>query len=249
MPQLGTHISHPLKYKAQKVNSNGKEWFSNLTIGNDPDFTVFMNDYLKASDYSTADTTLTLVGTGTAVVNTTSNDINGVLLITTGAANGPDSCNLQNKGANVKFDASVGSNNAALAGKRLWFETALAVSNVADVDLFIGLSQISTTIQSANDRAGFRMTNGAATVALEASLGGVLKSQASGQSLVAATQTMLGMRYDGGNAIHYYINRNWVGTATVDIPTADLAYGIYVASNSANARTASVDYWFIAKER
>lgn len=250
MPNFGTHLSGPVRNTAKKENSNEREWFSNLPLSHsDPDFFYYTNDFSSIGNYNTTDWTLTLVGTGTVAVSTTTNSANGTLLITTGAANGPDSNNVQLKEASWLLDSSVGANDASQAGKRLWFETKLRVSNVADVDLFIGLAQISTTVQSANDRVGFRMTTGAALLNVETSVGGVATSVSSTQSMVAATDIRLGFMYEGGNSVRFFVNRGWVKTVTTNLPTAVMAPGIYVAANSANARTSLVDYFSIHKER
>src|ERR1035437_8613753 len=144
MPNLGTHLSPPVKYTAKKENSNENEWFSNMSVGTNPDVVKWMQDFVVPTDFNTTDWTATEVGSGSQAVGTSSN-ASGILLLTTGSANGPDSESIQPKSATWILDATVGANNAFLAGKRLWFEASVEPSNVATVDMFVGLAAISTT--------------------------------------------------------------------------------------------------------
>lgn len=246
MPQFGTHISHPIKYKAQKENSNGKEWFSNLQIGNDPDFAIYNKDFNLTTHYSTSDYTLTLVGTGTEAVSTTL--VNGILVSTT-TNSSSDSNNLQNKIPCWTLDATSTSNDATSAGKRIWWETSISATRVADVDLFIGLSELNTTLLASANYVGFRISNGSAAIACVNAKASAASTIASGVSAVASTSIRLGFLFDGGNAIKFYINRGWVATQTANLPTVVMAESLHIKTNSSNAAVVNQDYVFIAKER
>lgn len=237
MGHNGTHLTAPVKYAAKKTNSNQLEWYGNLPVGIDPDFPLEYNDFKVAGDYSTTNTTLTLVGTGTAAVGTATN-VNGLLSLVTTNGNGPDSNNLQSKQLTWKLEAN----------KKLWFESNVSISNVSDVDMFIGLSIASTTLLTATEYVGFRVTTGAATIAAQTCLASTITTVTTGQSAVAGTLVKLGFQFDQ-NVVKFYINRSYVGQSTTNLPTAALAVSANVTANSANARTMVIDYWFVSKER
>lgn len=231
----GTNFLGPVSHMTRN-DYTPRQWFGGLPIGESPDYCVQFNDYVKATDYSTTDYTLTLVGTGTAAVSTTSAE-NGALVLTT-TNSSSDSNSLQAKQEAWKL----------VAGKQLWFECKVQTSNVADVDLFIGLASTDTTPLDATDRVGFRMTNGAATLNYETSVGGTATSATTGQSLVAATSATLSIWWDGAT-LRFFVNRNLVVATQTNVATAAMALTAHIKTNSANARTATIDYFFVAKER
>lgn len=254
MPARGSHFTGPVRHAPKKSNSHPREWYRELPVGmNDPDYTHYFVDFLKATDYSTSDWTLSLVNTGTAAVGTTTN-VNGVLTLATSGASG-DLDNLQLKQDSWVLDTADGADSA---GKRLWFETSVQPSNVADVDLFVGLSEIQTNVISTSQNyVGFRMTNGAATLAYQTCASNTQTSKTlavgsgAAQSLTTSAYTKLGFVFYNGGAVDFYVNRAYILTITTNIPAAatGLAPVFEIKTNSANARNVLIDYLYIAKER
>lgn len=239
---MATHFSGPVLNRDKAGTGSSRAWFSNLPIGeSDPDLVKLMRDFTLPTDYSTSDWTLTLTGTGTAAVNTTSGEGNGVLaLVTTGASG--DSNELQ-----AKTDAWTLTD-----GKRLWFECSVSSSDVAAVDLMVGLSEQTTTPLTSQNYVAIRMPTGAAALVGECVNGGTKSSinfPTDDSELAASTLAQLGFYYDGEGGVHFYFNRNEVGHITSNLPTAALAPLVFIQTNSANARTADVDYIYVAKER
>lgn len=238
----GSSFSGPLKNRVVSDITSGsaRQWYSGMPFLNDPDYVSQFNDFVKADDYNTTNYTLTLVGSGTAAVATTTNEKNGALVLTTTGASS-DSNSLQAKQEVWKLES----------GKQLWFEANIQASNVADVDLFIGLANTDTTPLDATDRIGFRMTNGAATLNYELSVGGVSTGTVAttGTSMQASTYKKLGFYWDGSSVVKMYVDRVLTNTVTANIPTAQLCLTAHIKTNSANARTAIIDYWYACKER
>lgn len=236
---MAMHVLGPVLNKALPTDSRPREWFSNLPLYPNPDYVHQFLDFVQADDYNTTNYTLTAVGSGSAAVGTTV--ANGNLALTTGNA-GTDSENLQAKQLPWTLDAT--------SPKRLWFEANLSVSNVADVDAFIGLSESATDVFSSTNYIGFRITNGAASIAALTCASSTATTVTTGQSAAAATLVKLGFLFDGGNVIKFYINRAYVGKSTTNIPTATaMAITAKVKANSANARAMNIDYWLVAAER
>jgi hypothetical protein len=232
---MTAHLTGPLLEKGGP-NPGTREWFSGLPMGAMPDLAVMSKDFTVASEYAAADYTATVTGSGTTAVSTSA--INGALVLTNSAANA-DAISMQSKQVCWKL----------VAGKRAWFEAKLQMSDPTKSDLFVGLANTDTTPLDATDRIGFRITNGAATIAAQTSVGGSATSTATGQSAVAATDITLGIAWDGGASLKFFINRALTNTITTNIATAAMALTIHLANGEAVAKTATIDYVFVAKER
>lgn len=253
MPGRGSHFTGPIRNAPKRGSLNDRSWFSELPVGmTDPDYTHLLYDFQVATDYDTTKWTITGAGTPTAAVGTTTN-INGLLTLTT-TNTSADACIVQGKQDSWKLDTTAGADPA---GKRLWFEASVKPSNVATLDMFVGLSEIqSDVITSSQNYVGFRMTTGAATLAYQTALAGTQTSvttvyggSASTYSMLTTAQTLLGFTWAQGNHINFFVNRAYVATISTNLPTAGMAPAFDIITNSANARTLLVDYIYIAKER
>jgi hypothetical protein len=258
MPAFGTHIGGPVKQKLLKRRQNNRSWFGDLPIGmNDPDYVHYLNDFKTTADYTSGDWTLTEVGTGSQAISTSATaGVNGIMVLTTGGTTG-NSENLQNSIYSAKCDATLTANTHTLQSfKRTWFEASVAMSNVATCDMFVGLSISNTTLGTPTECAGFTMTTGGATVSCISALASTvttISAETGGStnafSATAATYMTLGFVFDSANSIHYYINRNFIGTSTTNLPAAALSPAFYIETHSGNARTLSIDYFYWTKNR
>jgi hypothetical protein len=232
---MATRFLGPVQNREKGDGS--RQWFSNLPMGYGPEVVEYYNDFLSAQDYNTTNFTLTLVGTGTAAVNTTSNN-NGLLLLTT-TNTSADSNSLQGKQESFKIQS----------GKRLWFETKLQASRVTDADILIALAKTDTTPLDDSDYVGFKVTNGAATVDAKTVASSSATTTSAVATLVAATDMTLGFYWDGISRVYFFANRGLVATHTATIPSAGLALTAHIKTNSANASVLTIDYLYAAQER
>lgn len=231
-----THWNSYTLYK-EKPDYDSKQFLNYMPVSSDPDYVRFVRDFIAPADYSTTDTTLTLVGTGTAATSTSIE--NGALVLTT-TNSSSDSNNLQWKNASFK----------CASGKPLWFSCKAQVSNVSDVDFMVGLAVLDTTALDAVDRIVFRMSNGAATLNYESVSSGASSSTgATGVSLVAATDATFEFYWDGSSTLRFFVNRQLVKTLQANIPTAALTPTFHIKTNSANARSANIDYVYVQRLR
>jgi hypothetical protein len=273
MPQFGSHLTGPIRHTTKYRDQSNRAWFQNLPVGmNDPDFVNDFIDFTKAGQYSTTDYTLSSSANGslsTAAVNTSGTNnigssaqsVNGALLLQTGSTAG-NFTNVQNKVLAWILDRSLVPNIHSLqSAKQLWFEAAFSadLSN-SDVDCFVGLSEIQNSIIGSaglsQNYIGFRVTNGAATLAMVASTAGSVSklttSVGSGNSnsIALGTLTRVGFVFSGSNNVDFYVNRNYMNSLQItNLPTSPMAVAFQICTNSAVNRSMVVDYVYCSKVR
>lgn len=233
---MAVSFTGPVK---NRVRLDGdRSFFSGLPVGMvAPELVVYNNDFVQALDYSTSNFTLTLVGSGTAAVNTAANCVNGVLLITNGASD-DDSSALQSKQEAWKI----------VTGKQMWFEVGCAVSDATELDFLCALAITDTTPMDATDYIGFLKADGSTSVSAKTVFNSTATTTA--VATMSTSQTKWGFHWDGASKVDFYVNRALVATHTTNIVNdEDLAICIMIQNGEAVAKTCSVDYIFVAKER
>jgi hypothetical protein len=152
--------------------------------------------------------------------------------------------------------ASIQGNEIFLpaADKRIWFETKLQGSLVADMDIFVGLVQNFATdpeaVLTASNRIGFQVNDGNASIICKCEATDVETSKDSEIDMVDATDIILGLVVIGITLVEYYVNRVLVATHTTNIPVTEMALAAFELSGSATGtRSLSIDYIFAAKQR
>lgn len=237
----GMRIRGPVK----NVDRSGvaeRDWFRNLPIGQEPDLVVYFNDFIKEADYAAADWTITTVeaGAGSATEAIAADELGGALLITNDAADN-DSDELQLAQDNWKLSA----------GKRLWWEMRLKISDATQSDLFVGLATTdSTLIAGTTDSISFRKDDGSTALSFVTEDNTSETSTASVATVVADTYMKLGFYWDGISKVRAYVNRSLVATHTANIEqTNKLAISMAIQNGEAAAKTMTVDYIYCAMER
>jgi hypothetical protein len=233
---MAVSFTGPVK---NRVRPDGnRSFFSGLPVGLcAPELVIYNNDFVQALDYSTSNFTLTAVGSGTAAVNGTSNEVNGILLLTNSAAD-DDSLALQSKQEAWKI----------VVGKQMWFEVGAAISDATESDFLCALAITDTTPMDATDYIGFLKADGSTSVNAKT----VFNSTATTTAVATmnTSQNQYGWHWDGASKIDFYINRNLMATHTTNIVNdEDLAICIMIQNGEAVAKTCSIDYIFVAKER
>jgi len=210
--------------------------FGAYTHPDDTDQHLYRDDF---NTYTAGDWTITVVGTSTPAL--VAGD-GGLLGITTSNTSG-DSAFLQKTIASFTFETT----------KPAWFATRFKVSTLATTAV-IGLQVIDTTPLDVTDGIYFLTTTATGAIT-----GIVRKNATTGSSsvavgsLVADTFTELAWYWDGKDTVNFYQDRvqkgSITGVAANYLPDTTTTVSFGVQTDSANARTMTVDYFLAAKSR
>jgi hypothetical protein len=168
----------------------------------------------------------------------------GVLLITNTAADN-DLVALQKVGESFTFTA----------GKATFFKARLKVSDVTQSDFVIGLQITDTTPLAVSDGVYFLKADDAATVDFKVVASSTATTASAIATLADNTYYTFAFYYDGVSFVNYYLgtdtlNPTYLGRSVVtNLPTTELTVSFALQNGAAAAKTMSVDYIFVAKER
>jgi len=236
---MAVHFTGPLRQR--RSVSGLRQWFSELPVGEDPDFIVYFNDFLVAQDYAASDWVITTTEAGafSASEALAADELGGALLITNDNAD-DDSDSLQHTEEVWK----------CAAGKRTWFESRLKVSDADAVDMFVGLGITDTTPLDTSDRVGFQIDDGNASILCKSEKNSTETSTDSGVDAADDTYVVLGFYWDGINKMEFSVNRSVVATHTSNNPDDEnLCITLHLVNGAAAAKTMTVDYIYVAQER
>lgn len=137
------------------------------------------------------------------------------------------------------------------ANKELWIKARFKVSDATQSDLLVGLyiTDTSPVASKPSDGVFFQKLDGSTSLTLQVGKNSTYSS-ATVATMANDTYVVVGLYYDG-TAFQVFANDVRVGSvaATNLVDDEDLAVGIAVQNGDANARTLSIDYLMIAKER
>jgi hypothetical protein len=203
-----------------------------------PAATIF-HTYFEDFDYYTAgDWTVTETDSGATQALT---DGDGGLLLITNTAADNDLVSLQKKGESFRFES----------GKALFFEARFKVSDATQSDVVIGLQITDTTPLDVSDGVFFIKADGAATVNFLVEKNNTATTASSIATMANDTYIRLGFYYDGSSAVQYFVNGTYTGSSvTTNLPDdEDMTVTIAIQNGEAVAKTMTVDYVYVAKER
>lgn len=195
--------------------------------------------YFEDFDYYTAgDWTVTETDAGATQALA---DGDGGLLLVTNSASDDDLVSLQKKGESFLFES----------GKRLYFEARFKVSDATQSDVVVGLQITDTTPLDVTDGVFFIKADGATTFSLLVEKNNTATTTSSVATLADDTFITLSFYYDGQSAIQYAVNGAVGGTSvTTNLPDDEaLTVTLALQNGEAVAKTMTVDYVFVAKER
>jgi hypothetical protein len=200
--------------------------------------TKFHTYYEDFDYYVAANWTVTETQAGATQALT---DGDGGLLLITNTAADDDLVALQKVGESYRF----------ASGKELFFEARLKVSDATQSDVVIGLQITDTTPLNVTDGVFFIKADGSTSVSLLVEKDNTATTTASVATMVNDTFISLGFYYDGVSSIQYSVNGVVAGTSvTTNLPDdEDLTVSIALQNGEAVAKTMTVDYVFVAKER
>jgi hypothetical protein len=203
-----------------------------------PAATIF-HTYFEDFDYYTAgDWTVTETDAGATQALT---DGDGGLLLITNTAADNDLVSLQKKGESFRFEA----------GKALFFEARFKVSDATQSDVVIGLQITDTTPLDVTDGVFFIKADGAATVNFLVEKNNTATTASAMATMADDTYIRLGFYYDGSSEVQYFVNGTYTGSSvTTNLPDdEDMTITIAIQNGEAAAKTMTVDYVYVAKER
>ena len=164
----------------------------------------------------------------------------GLLLITNTAAD-DDLVALQKVGESYRF----------ASGKELFFEARFKVSDATQSDVVIGLQITDATPLDVSDGVFFIKADGSTSVSLLVEKNNTATTTSSVATMANDTFISLGFYYDGASSIQYSVNGVVKGTSVTTnlVDDEDLTVSIALQNGEAVAKTMTVDYVFVAKER
>ena len=195
--------------------------------------------YFEDFDYYTAaDWTVTETQAGATQALT---DGDGGLLLITNTAADNDLVSLQKVGESFRF----------ASGKPLFFEARFKVSDATQSDVVIGLQITDTTPLDVTDGVFFIKADGAATVDFLVEKNNTATTASAMATIADDTYIRLGFYYDGVSAVQYFVNGSIAGSSvTTNLPDdEDMTITIAIQNGEAAAKTMTVDYVYVAKER
>ncbi len=244
----GQTIPGPLFYEEGRSNSGPREFFSGmpLDVHINPDYVYFLDHFgpLNAKALNATDMYDVVKDASAAVA--VADSLNGEVTIT--SANTTD-----NDGGLIQ--QTIGT-IARVAGKKLWFEAKIKVSDI-DHDMFIGFAEQAATdpeavIAATIHRIGFEVTeaNGANLRFVNGD-GTSVDFTDTGVAMVAATYIKVGFHYNG-STIDVYVNRvkKLSGLVPAMASATDLmGLAFFNLSGSATLQhVATMDYWMYVAE-
>lgn len=206
-----------------------------------PDATLFHEYFNDFDTYTAGDWTVTETDSGATQALTAGDG--GLLLITNTAADN-DLVALQKNPAAFTFTA----------GKKTFFRCRFKVSDATQSDLIFGLQVVDTTPLDVTDGIYFLKADGAATVDFICR-----KNASTGSTSASAVATMandtfieLGFYYDGQSKVAYEVNGSVLGSldaSSAYLPDTTCTVSFALQNGEAAAKTMTVDYVYVAKER
>ena len=206
-----------------------------------PDPTLFHQYFEDFDTYTAGDWTVTETDAGATQALTAGDG--GLLLITNTAADN-DLVALQKNPAAFTFTA----------GKKTFFRCRFKVSDATQSDLVFGLQVVDSTPLDVTDGIYFLKADGAATVDFICR-----KNASTGSTSASAVATMandtfieLGFYYDGQSKVAYEVNGSVLGSldaSSTYLPDTTCTVSFALQNGEAVAKTMTVDYVYVAKER
>jgi hypothetical protein len=194
--------------------------------------------YMEDFDYYTAaDWTVTEVGVATQALA----DADGGRLLITNAAADDDS----------SFSQKIGESFLFETGKKMWFDAKFQINDATQSDMVMGLQITDTTPLDVTDGVFFIKADAATTIDFLVEKDDTATTTASVATMADATDIRLSFFYNGVDEIKIFADGVHVGTSvTTNLPDDEvLTVSFGVQNGEAVAKTMSVDYIMVAKER
>lgn len=206
-----------------------------------PDPTAYHTFFDDFDRFTAADWTITTTEAGGGDASEALSDADGgVLLITNDAADN-DADFFQLAAETFKF----------VSGKKLFFKARFKVSDATESDFVFGLQITDTSPLAVSDGVFFQKDDGDASLDFHVEKNGTATSASAIHTVVDDTYLIVAFYYDGDSEVQYFVDGTKLGTsATTNLPDdEELTVSFGIQNGAAAAKTMSVDYIFVAKER
>ena len=234
----GSHFTGPVLQTNHQIGT--RQFFSNMPVFDDPDYTVFRDDFLMHFDTNI----WAVIKDAGAAVALVADALNGEITISSAATTDDDGGLFQTEEETYKFQS----------GKEIWAEAKVKNSDADQTDFYFGFATVVATnpenILTTGDRVGFQINDGDASIICKTEKDGTETSTDSGSDLSDSTYVKLGIHYDGAK-VEFYIDRILVATHTaniVDDENLDIC-GFHLSGNATGTRTSTWDYVMVVAER
>lgn len=206
-----------------------------------PDPTLFHEYFNDFDTYAAGDWTVTESQAGATQALTAGDG--GLLLLTNSAAD--DDLNaLQKNPAAWTFTA----------GKKTFFRCRFKVSDATQSDVVIGLQVVDATPLDVSDGIYFLKADGSTNVSVICRKNATTGSTSASAITTLADDTFveLGFYYDGESKVYYEVNGSVKGSldgSSSYLPDTTCTVSFAIQNGEAVAKTMTVDYIYVAKER
>lgn len=214
-----------------------------LGLMNQLDPTTFHTYFNDFDNYIAGDWTVTKTQVGATQAIT--NGDGGILLLTNTAANN-DLVALQKVGESFIFESN----------KELFFKCRFKVSDATKSALVFGLQVTDTSPLAVSDGIYFSKAAASTSISFNAYKASTGTTASNVTTLADNTYITLSFYYDGNGYINYFagtdsLNPTYIGRiASTNMPNTQTTTLSFALSNGeAVAKTMSIDYIFVAKER
>ena len=220
------------------TNVNDVNVFADMAQLDPTKFHTFFDDF---DTYTAGDWTVTETDAGATQALTAGDG--GLLLVTNSAAD-DDLVALQKTPAAFTFTA----------GKKAFFRCRFKVSDATQSDVVIGLQVVDTTPLDVTDGVYFLKADGSTAVSVVCRKNATTGSTSASSIATLANDTFitLGFAYDGEGKVAYEVNGAVVGSldaSSAFLPDAACTVSFALQNGEAAAKTMTLDYVFVAKER
>lgn len=220
------------------TNVNDVNLFADMAQLDPTKFHTFFDDF---DTYTAGDWVVTETDAGATQALTAGDG--GLLLVTNSAAD-DDLVALQKTPAAFTFTA----------GKKAFFRCRFKVSDATQSDVVIGLQVVDTTPLDVTDGVYFLKADGSTAVSVVCRKNATTGSTSASSIATLANDTFitLGFAYDGEGKVAYEVNGAVVGSldaSSAFLPDAACTVSFALQNGEAAAKTMTLDYVFVAKER
>lgn len=199
---------------------------------------VYFDDFDK---YTAADWTITTTeaGIGSATEALTDGD-GGLLLVTNDDADN-----------DADFFQKVGESFTFAAGKKLLFKARFKVSDATQSDFVIGLQITDTAPLDVTDGVFFQKDDGDANLDFHVEKDDTATDATAIATVADDTFLTVAFAYDGKSTVTYFVDDAAKGSVSAtNLPDDEaLTVSFGIQNGEAAAKTMTVDYLFVAKER
>ena len=124
----------------------------------------------------------------------------------------------------------------------MYFGTKLAINDVDQTDLFIGLAVTDTTLLGGvADAIYFESVDGSATLSAVTEASSTETQSDSVGTLADDTEIELEFYWDG-TKVEFFVNGSSVATSTTNIPATQMRVSVHFLTGEATANTCTIDW-------